>query len=646
MQLRPFASCCVFLLILAGGCANLVETRAITAFSEALEAQNLEGLKSTTSQRFADKSLRLSESIEDFAILKLPKGDVEVVEVEDVSDSEKRVTVEVGESKQKLRYRLLRDANTRKWVVDDVYIRRKKDGIASTRPVTELMDLVTTVREFLTAWSGGRQADMVEHSDPQLAALLTSLPRPWLARLAEQAIGDRAGESRVRPEAQMDEDVAVVRLPRKSGQMLISFRKIEDRWLISDLAVESRKDKEHIPSVKQFATALVTITKFLDAYSSADKKMLKEICADGFYNNSLEPADLSTVPLPSSEQAIDHYQIRMESSVVDFVVQRSSDVVKVSLQKIDGEDSETPVKYIVQDVTLYELDGREEKRLSALFLSHAMVDLVADALIDRELATLRVMTTADFRNKVWSRLDDRMFLNLPLPEIEAEKPRVLTTVFMGDATEITVNQGTRALVYVLQDQKGELLVDDVLIPVANRPSSLKKNLEALIPAYQFAEAWVAADIERLQRLSSNDLNGTVWHQTLEVPSIGSQPREYFTAPVTSLEFAEDRAVVGLGDDRFGARVLLVREGEDRRYVVDDVRLIAGPELSQRIEMKAAMRFEISRFRKPNEQAPIRRVSAASVVKPGPDREPAPVPKNADSSLEEVSLEPVVDPSAP
>ncbi len=52
--------------------------------------------------------------------------------------------------------------------------------------------------------------------------------------------------------------------------------------------------------------------------------------------------------------------------------------------------------------------------------------------------------------------------------------------------------------------------------------------------------------------------------------------------------------MGLGDDQYGARVRLVREGE--RFVVDDVKLVAGSEVKQRIDLKEAMQFELSRFR--------------------------------------------------
>ena len=55
--------------------------------------------------------------------------EIKIVSTEDVSANEKRVTVEVGESKQRIKYRLLREAESRKWVVDDVHIRQKKGNL-------------------------------------------------------------------------------------------------------------------------------------------------------------------------------------------------------------------------------------------------------------------------------------------------------------------------------------------------------------------------------------------------------------------------------------------------------------------------------------------------------------------------------------
>ena len=80
-----------------------------------------------------------------------------------------------------------------------------------------------------------------------------------------------------------------------------------------------------------------------------------------------------------------------------------------------------------------------------------------------------------------------------------------------------------------------------------------------------------------------------------------QPADHFEVPLRALEVSEDRAIASFGDDYFGARVLLVREGD--LLVLHDVRLISGPEDKQRVDMKAAMRTELSRFRGDKQSVP-------------------------------------------
>jgi len=591
---RLAALACLALPLMFSGCANMVESRTIAAFSEALQEEDVDSLRDVTSSRFEEKSLRHEDSVKDFQVLRIPKGDIEIVDVDVINDNEKRVTGQIGKSKsRRLRYRLVRDEKTGKWVVDDVYIKKQKNGVSSTRAVTELMDLVTTVREFIEAWDSSSRSEILRMADPEFGTLLGSLPDEYLMRLAKQAIGDRA-ESKVRPEAQMDEDIALVKLPGKSGQMIISFTKVRDQWLISDLAVESRKDKDHISSVKQMATVLRSASVFLNSYSTGDKKTLKTVAMKSFFENSLEPAILSTVQLPTATQAASTYQVKLQSGFADFMVATDDELVKLSLSKVEGEDSSTAAKYLVDDVTIYEIDGNQEKRLSALFLSHAMVELYAEALSLRELQTVKMMSTADFKQRVWQRIDEPLMMQLPMPEIENAKPKILTTVFMGAVTEVTVRQGSRALVYVLQDRDGELLVKDVLLPVSGRPNSLCKTLETMVPVIQFANSLSQRNIEALQQLSSRDLNRKVWHKAKQLPSIGLRLHEHFAVPLMSLDMNDDLAIVGLGDDQYGARVRLVREGE--RFVVDDVKLVAGSEIKQRIDLKEAMQFELSRFR--------------------------------------------------
>jgi hypothetical protein len=116
----------------------------------------------------------------------------------------------------------------------------------------------------------------------------------------------------------------------------------------------------------------------------------------------------------------------------------------------------------------------------------------------------------------------------------------------------------------------------------------------MIPIVQFANALQIRNIGELQQHSSRDLNRKVWHRAKQVPSIGLKLHEHFAVPLMALEMNEDLAIVGLGNDQYGARVRLIREGE--RFVVDDVKFIAGSEIRQRIDLKEAMQLELSRFR--------------------------------------------------
>lgn len=583
------------------GCSHLAETRALSAFSEALESKNVDDLKSTTSGRFKDKSMRVAGSIDDFAVLRLPKGDIEIVEVEEVSEDEKRVTVQIGKGTERLKYRLVREAGSRKWVVDDVFMRRKKDGVVSTKPITELMDLVTTVREFLGAWDQGVRGDMLESSTPELGRLLASLPPTYLTRLAEHAIGDRADDAKLRPEAQLDDDVAVVRLPRSSGQMILSFQKIEGRWLVSDMAVESRQDKDHISSIRQLATVLNSAATFLDGYREGDKAKLQRVTQKSFFEGSIEAGQLKVVTLPTSQEAASKYEVKLTNGIADFIVPYNKELVKLSLTKIEGKDADSAIEYRIDEVTIYELEGKQEKRLSALYMSHAMMQIYSQALVTRDLETLTINSTSDFQQRVWKKLDQHLLHELAIAEIEPAAPTILTTTFMGAVTEVTVRQGSKALVYVLRDHKGHLQVDDVLLPVAGRPNSLKQHLETMIPMYRFAKAIATDDMPVLHRFSSKDFNRAVWHETKRVPSIGVNFRDYFAMPLATLQFTDDKAAMGLGDSRYGARILLVREGDG--YVVDDVLLIIGPELRQRVELKDALRLEVRHIQLPGQKNP-------------------------------------------
>jgi hypothetical protein len=83
---------CLALPIAFSGCANMVESRTIAAFSEALQAEDVDSLRDVTSSRFEEKSLRHEDSVKDFSVLRIPKGDIEIVEVDVINDNENHAT--------------------------------------------------------------------------------------------------------------------------------------------------------------------------------------------------------------------------------------------------------------------------------------------------------------------------------------------------------------------------------------------------------------------------------------------------------------------------------------------------------------------------------------------------------------------------
>ena len=82
-------------------------------------------------------------------------------------------------------------------------------------------------------------------------------------------------------------------------QMSERHRQAQDQgwpWLVSDAAVESREDSEHIPSIHKYAIALTTAVEFLRAYDAEDRESLARVCAPKFYTGGLAPADLKARP--------------------------------------------------------------------------------------------------------------------------------------------------------------------------------------------------------------------------------------------------------------------------------------------------------------------------------------------------------------
>lgn len=591
------------------GCAHVVETRTIELFSKALESGNLDQLKQITSARFEERALRQDAAVDDLKVLRLPTGEVEIVEVDETAPDVKRVTVTVGESKQRMKYQLRLDATTKKWVVDDIYLKQKRDGVTATKSVTEQMDLLLSVREFLDAWRTGSRDDVLNSTTPEFAELLKPLPPTYLNRLTQQVVGKQKLGKRLTPRAQLDDKNAYVNVPIGVGEMQLTFKNLSGHWAVDEIVVTSREEKDAIPSVRQLAQVTHAAVGFLEAYHSHEKESLQEFCTSKFFEGSIVPGNLAQVTLPDASKSSDSIQIniawngftssdstevqQLRGKHADFIVEGAAEVLKLSLVRTDVEDSQAVARYLVEEVTLFDLANQQEKRLSALFTAHAMVQIFSEALAARDLSALKMNSSIDFQRRVWERTQIGTLHEFPLADIEDAPVKIQSTIFSGPVTEVTVTQGSKALTYRLTDRQGMLLIDDVLMPTIGRPSSLKTTLELMLPILDFATGARLVQMEMLQRNSSRDFNRLVWHQTTKIPTIGLDVVPHLHAPLVSIEQHDDQATVVLGDDKFGAHVSLVKESG--QYSIDELTLISGAMPRDRVELKRTLRMHLATF---------------------------------------------------
>jgi hypothetical protein len=619
--IRSFVCCCGLAAITVGGssgCTHLIETRAITAFSKNLQQANLEGLKASTSDEFRQRALRTAVALEDLKILRLPDGKTTIVEVEDINSDKKRVTVQVGESKKEIFYELAKDS-TGRWVVDDIYLKQKKKGVEAYKSVTEQMDLLLSVREFLNAWGNGDREQVLRVTSPAFRSSLEALPPSFLASMTRTVTSGRPAGAQFKPHAQLDEKVAVVRLPRLSGECVVSLELKGEHWQVSDVAIDS-KDDDQVSSMYKLAKAVNNCTSFLAAYGRGDKASLANWSSKDFYEGSLSIGDLSQAKLPDALLSEHELQVKLRGNRADFILKNDAELVQIDMHRVSETAPNVTPQFVVSDVTIYEVATKQEKRLSALFTAQEMLEIFVKSLSLRDLDALKHCSTRDLSSRVWSKLNGGTVTAMPLEPFDSDEFEFVTASFQGALTRIEVRQGGRPLTYLLREESGRFYVDDVQWQITGIPSSLKSTIEVLIPVQDFAAAIAlgrepqeqTAALEQLQANSSSDFNRMVWTQCRFVPNSGMSADTFLHAPLKGIAMGENEVTVQLGDNRFGAKVTLRREFD--RYTVDDVLLVAGPEEAQRLALKHSLRTQLARG---EAQAPSATVPASATRSAGP-----------------------------
>jgi hypothetical protein len=591
------------IVVCGGGCAHLVETKAIQKFSAGLKEKDpekaLADLKASTSEDFASRALRTADSLEDLEILRIPDGKISVVKVEELGVDHKRVTVAVGEAKKEVFYELTKNSSG-KWVVDDIYLRQKKQGVEAYKAVSEQMDLLLTVREFLDAWDSGEREDVLRGTTPELRSALEALPPAYLARMTKKISRGRGASKAQRPQAQLTEDTAVVRLPRSTGELLITLNLQNNRWLVSDVLVKSKDESEGLPSLYREAVAVEQALRFLAAYDRVDRTALANLCSADFYEGSLSLGNLKEVRLPSPILTDHDLTATLNGMRADLTFRNDREIVHVTLHRKQEEDLAERPQFHVSNVSIYDIASQQEMRLGALFTSRAMGEFYLQALADRDVAKLRHSSTKDFSNRVWQHMNEALIATAPLEPFDGPPAKITQIHFEGPLARLTAQAGEHQVELLLREETGRFLVDDIRWDLPGRPATAKATLELILPVRRFALGISlgrdpedqAEALATLQESSSRDFNRLVWSQTEFVPNSGLSADTFLNAPLKSMTMSDGQVIVQLGDNRFGAVVTMIKE--QHRYAVDEVLLIAGPQPADRLSMKQELRTQLAR----------------------------------------------------
>ncbi|MCA9052594.1 MAG: hypothetical protein KDA75_02100 [Planctomycetaceae bacterium] len=612
IRVASTGSYCLLALSLCG-CTSFFTARAIESFTTELASGNLAGLESTTSTEFRQRALRATGSMESLKILPLPREEGEVTEVEEVAPDEQILTVQVGEPPQTVKYRLKREAVTpekessswtvwqgqaRRWVVDDVILTRERPAGQPplTKSVTEQMDVLLTVQEFLASWSDGTRDETLALMHADLQDRMSTLSPVHLAQITGLVL-DGLKDDSFRPEARIQTTHAVVLLPRRGGKLKLDLERSEDvdhRWIIRDVSVESTRPETPDVSVAHLAGCVGRASDFLKAYDSRDLDELKVLSSETFFTQALSTADFSTAPLPVPQLLASRFEIEEQDNRVDLLFSVGDDTYVLSMDRDELPDIVLPEQRTseplcrVDEVTIYERGGDQIKPLSVVFNAQAVVEVFAEALAERDLTMASQLSTLDLNQRVWSRIErPELMRTLPFDGIPAAPPRVVTTIFQGPVTEITVTQGTRALTYVLHSNGGRPQIDDVKYPTNNRSGSLKINLEALVPIYNFAWGWTRSDKAMLDRNSTDGVHRMVWMRTDRIPEIQAPIDQFLLSPAPKVEDVEGDRIVTFGTADHGMLVRLVNEND--RFLVEDLHLVDAKLAGGRLEFINALR---------------------------------------------------------
>ncbi len=558
---------------------NAVEKRAITQFTDALTEDNEKAFRRSVSTRFEQRAMRSTDAWKDLDILKLPKTKLEIDESTSLDDNTFE-TIAKDEKGTKYQFKIARDKGKRRWVVDDVLIRQKKKGTSATKSVTEVMDLLLTVREFLTTFQDNDRSTILSTVTVSLREPLEQMPESWMSRLVDRVAKECESDMARRPEIQMNESDALVKMPSKNGFLLLKVAREDDRWLFSDIEVRQRKTDDHPGSVLRQARALKSVSQFLAAYEHQDKAELKSLCDPTFFSTSLEIGDLAMIHMPSAEHAPDDFEIRSFSGQLTIMVPDKTQIVQLDLTTLKNDDRKAVEKlsegavessFVIRDITIYDRQTRKQQKLESAFTAPARAILFVSALHEQNVPILRQLSTKEFSKGTWDRIDPALVSQLPIAEVPRGELTLQETDVRGDTTEMQFMSDTGQICnIIMRSENGKLNVDDVQYPnAAMQVASLRSQLQVTVPIIELASAWRKQDLDGVKRSCSTDFNRLIWGNLKAVPEEFDRLPEMLLGPTQSTTMADSQATVELsqsGNQPVSVRLLK----ENSQWVIDEI----------------------------------------------------------------------------
>lgn len=609
---------------------SLMEQRVVEQFADAMREENEPALRRITSTRFEEKALRSDDVLHDLRVLNLPTEELSVVEVKELNESRREVVVKEA-SGGKYQFHLVHDRNKNLWVVDDVVLRQRNKGTQVTKSTTEVMDLLMTLREFLDVWENGSREQILAMTSPDLSAALQQLPDTWMQALTKRIASAYEDGMARKPEANLNVNDAVVKLPSKNGHLMIRLVRNSSEWMVDDVEAHNHRETNHPGSIRRQADAMNMVNGFLTAYGAEDASALQSMTTKTFYGSTLEMADLSLVTLPRPEDVPAEFDIRAYENLLTFMLPAGKEIVRLDLEEqlseipdivkseIQGLAEDGP-RFLVRDVKLYEKGTERQRSLAAVFTAPTRASLFFKALADRDHQILSQVSTNEFAKGTWKRSSPQILAQLPIPAFYDVGLKLTDSHSIGNRTELEFQNGSgMAMSCSLMDQNGLLKIDDVQYPNENgQVTSLKSRLELAVPILEVSNAWVQNDVVLLQRACSSDFNRLVWSHLSGVPKRFAGTSALLRAPIVETRVTQERATVRLADGS-GVPVSAKLVQEHGYWVVDELQ-VTEPDGAM-VEVRETLRSQIAAKLVSGSYSTVQRTDGHKVVVPVQGQQP-------------------------